>query len=43
MAGSGTMAEVALKHGRKVVVSDMSEDYTKIMEQRLGVKRTKIK
>jgi len=39
MAGSGTTGAVAQKLGRKAILSDMSEEYTQIMEKRLGVKR----
>lgn len=42
MAGSGTLGEIALKHNRRVILSDMSSNYIKIMEERLGVKRMKI-
>jgi len=42
MAGSGTTGEAALMHGRKAILGDMSEEYTQIMEKRLGVKRIQI-
>lgn len=42
MAGSGTTAVCARKHGMKAIVCDMSEEYTKIMENRLGVKRIQL-
>ena len=42
MAGSGTTAAVALKHGRKAIVCDISEEYTSIIEQRTGVNRISI-
>lgn len=39
MAGSGTSGAVAQKSGRRAILSDMSEEYTEIMEKRLGVER----
>lgn len=42
MAGSGTTAAAALKHNRKSIVCDSSEEYTCIMEKRLGVKRIQL-
>lgn len=39
MAGSGTTGEAARLHGRKTILVDQSEDYTKMIERRLGVKR----
>ena len=42
MAGSGTTGEAARIHGRKVILCDMSEEYTQIMEKRLGIKRLQL-
>ncbi len=42
MAGSGTTAACAKKHGMRAVVCDMSEEYTQMMEKRLGVKRIRL-
>ncbi len=42
MAGSGTTAACAKKHGMKAIVCDMSEEYTQMMEKRLGIKRIKL-
>lgn len=39
MAGSGTMGAVCRKHGRKCILSDISDEYLTLMEKRLGVKR----
>lgn len=39
MAGSGTTAACARKHGMQSIVCDMNEDYIKIIETRMGVKR----
>ncbi len=42
MSGSGTTAEAARKHGRIAIVSDLSEEYTGIAENRLKVERVSI-
>jgi site-specific DNA-methyltransferase (adenine-specific) len=42
MAGSGTTGAVAVDIGRRAVVSDHSEEYTQIMEGRLGVARIEL-
>lgn len=42
MAGSGTTGAVALSLKRKAVLSDISEEYTQIMEKRLGIKRLQL-
>lgn len=39
MAGSGTTAACARKHGMKSIVCDKSEEYICMIENRLGVKR----
>jgi site-specific DNA-methyltransferase (adenine-specific) len=39
MAGSGTTGDVARRLNRKAILCDLSEEYTKIMEKRLGVRR----
>lgn len=39
MAGSGTTAEVCKNTNRNSIISDMSEEYTAIMEDRLGITR----
>lgn len=39
MSGSGTTAETARKLGRFAIISDHSEEYTKMAEDRLKVKR----
>lgn len=39
MSGSGTTAEAARKHGRIAIISDYSEEYTGIAENRLKVER----
>lgn len=39
MAGSGTTASSARKHGRRSIVCDGSEEYIQIMENRLGLSR----
>ncbi|MBO8415051.1 MAG: site-specific DNA-methyltransferase [Proteobacteria bacterium] len=39
MAGSGTTAACALKHGMRSIVCDQNEDYIQMLEKRLGVKR----
>lgn len=43
MAGSGTTGKVALDQGRRAILADHSEDYTAMMEQRLGRRRLEIK
>ena len=42
MAGSGTTGDAARKLGRNAVLCDHSEEYTRIMEKRLGVSRINI-
>lgn len=42
MAGSGTTAACSRKHGMKAIVCDISEEYTQMMEKRLGVKRVQL-
>ena len=42
MAGSGTSGDVALKNNRKAIVCDQSEEFTQIMEKRLGVRRIEL-
>lgn len=39
MAGSGTTGAVALLNGQRAILSDVSEEYTAMMEERLGVSR----
>ncbi len=39
MAGSGTTAACAKKHGMKSIVCDMNEDYIQMIEKRMGVNR----
>lgn len=39
MCGSGTAAEASLKLGLKCIISDISDDYIKICEERLGIPR----
>lgn len=39
MCGSGTTGAVCRRLGRKSVLSDLSEDYTRMTEKRLGVSR----
>ncbi len=39
MAGSGTTGAVCKTLSRKSILSDMSEDYVQIIEQRLGIQR----
>src|SRR5262249_51543745 len=39
MAGSGTSAVAAKQNGRLCIISDHSEEYTKISEKRLGISR----
>ena len=43
MVGSGTTAAVSLKTERKSIVCDVSEEYIRIVETRLGVKRVRLK
>jgi site-specific DNA-methyltransferase (adenine-specific) len=42
MAGSGTSGAVARATGRRAVLADHSEEYTVMMERRLGVSRCKL-
>jgi hypothetical protein len=42
MAGSGTTGSVSLKLNRKAILCDCSEEYTQIMEKRLGLKRIQL-
>ena len=42
MAGSGTTAACAKKHGMKSIVCDMNEDYIQMIEKRMGVKRIEL-
>ena len=42
MAGSGTTAACAKKHGMKSIVCDINENYIQMIEKRLGVGRIKI-
>jgi site-specific DNA-methyltransferase (adenine-specific) len=42
MAGSGTTGEVAKATGRNAILSDHSEDYIRMIEKRLGVKRIRL-
>lgn len=39
MAGSGTTGVVCRRLGRKAILCDSSEEYTQMMEKRLGIKR----
>jgi site-specific DNA-methyltransferase (adenine-specific) len=39
MCGSGTTGDAVLKLGRRAILSDISEDYTRIAESRLGISR----
>lgn len=39
MSGSGTTGEAARRHGRLAIISDHSEEYTRIAEDRLQVER----
>lgn len=39
MAGGGTIGAVCKTHNRKAILSDMSEEYTAIIEKRLKIKR----
>lgn len=42
MAGSGTSGDVALKNNRKAILCDQSEEFTQMIENRLGVKRIQL-
>lgn len=42
MAGSGTTGEVCKARGFRAILCDKSEEYTQIMEARLGIKRIKL-
>jgi site-specific DNA-methyltransferase (adenine-specific) len=42
MAGSGTAGVVGRAEGNRVILCDMSEEYTQIMEKRLGVLRLEL-
>jgi hypothetical protein len=39
MSGSGTSADAAYKNERFSIICDMSDEYTRIAEKRLGVRR----
>lgn len=39
MCGSGTTGEICRQLGRKAIISDISEEYIQICEERLGIKR----
>lgn len=39
MCGSGTTGAVAQRHGFRAILCDISEEYTKLVEKRLGVQR----
>lgn len=39
MCGSGTTGSVALATGRKAILCDISEEYTQLVEKRLGIQR----
>lgn len=39
MSGSGTTGAAVQKLGRRAILSDCSEEYTQIMEKRLGIRR----
>ena len=39
MVGSGTTGAVCLKHKRKCIISDISDEYLTLTEKRLGIKR----
>lgn len=43
MSGSGTTGEAARALGRTAVLCDHSEEYTRIMEKRLGIKRIDVR
>jgi site-specific DNA-methyltransferase (adenine-specific) len=43
MCGSGTTGASAKKINRKCILSDMSEEYVKMAEKRLGIKRVPAK
>lgn len=42
MCGSGTTGAVAKERGYRAIMCDSSDEYTKLVEKRLGVKRLKI-
>lgn len=42
MCGSGTTGEAAIRHGRLAIICDISEEYTRIVEDRLGVPRIRV-
>lgn len=42
MCGSGTTGIVAQKHGFRAILCDLSEEYTQIVEKRIGVRRVPI-
>lgn len=42
MSGSGTTGEASRKNNRKSIISDMSDEYTKLAEKRLNTERLKI-
>jgi hypothetical protein len=43
MCGSGTTGQVCKKHGSFAILSDISEEYTEIVEKRLNIKRIDFK
>lgn len=42
MAGSGTTAAVAVKHGFNAIVCDQNEEYIQMIEKRLGIPRIQL-
>lgn len=42
MAGSGTTGAIARRQGFKAILADMSDEYTSMIEERLGIKRLPI-
>jgi hypothetical protein len=42
MSGSGTTGEVCLKNERYAILCDLSEEYTRIAEERLGIVRVEL-
>lgn len=42
LAGSGTTGEICKQLKRRAILCDISEEYTKIMENRLGIKRLQL-
>jgi hypothetical protein len=42
MSGSGTTAEASRRLGRRAIICDHSDEYTKLAEKRLGVSRIKL-